>query len=245
MIKISAIKMSANQASVIEASAKNSSAEKVSSKRNGGFALIEILVALALLGLIVSMISGAIGDTARLNVAGEIRLAETARVNAIQALLQRQIEGALPLDLPDETGEGVPVFAGGEAGTAFATRRPSPLLQGGLYLARLIYRPATNGKEGGSLFAAWQRLAPARPLAAQTAANETQLLLDQVATARFLYYGSKSGGETGWHTSWQGLEDMPSLISVELEPTPDAGWRWPPLVLAPRISTPIVIGAHP
>jgi general secretion pathway protein J len=201
-----------------------------------GFALIEILIAVALLGLIATMIGGAVGNAARLNVAGEARLADQTRIENVQALLRRQLEGALPLPSAGSSDGEALAFAGGPSALAIATRRPARLLQGGLYFARFSFDPPSSLGKGGRLSAAWQLLDPARPLAEQQGRIETVDLLDDIAVLNLRYFGVKASGAAGWHADWAGEPSLPALISIALEPSAGAGWRWPPLVVAPRIA---------
>ena len=185
--------------------------------------------------MIAAMVGGTLRQAARLNVAGETRLGSASRIDSLQSLLKRQIEGGLPIVLPVAEGASGLIFSGTEAGAQWVVRRPSRLLPGGLYLAGLSYRAPANGR-GGVLVASWQPIDPLRPFAAQSAPAESARLLENVGAFRLSYFGRKANGETGWHVDWQGERSLPALISIEAAPGAGASWRWPRLIAAPRIS---------
>jgi general secretion pathway protein J len=204
--------------------------------RCAGFALLELLVALALLGLIVAMVSGSLRSAARLTAASELRLAGNARIESVQTVLRRQLEGMLPLELPAAPDGMAPLFAGDAGALRWAARPPSALLPAGLYLAQLAIEPASDPAAGGVLLARWQPLDPARPLAEQAAgAGTTTRLVDGVGALRLRYFGQKGQAAPAWHADWQGERRLPSLISLELAPADGAAWRWPPMLVAPRL----------
>ncbi len=190
------------------------------------------------------MIGGALGNAAKLSVAGEARLVHMAKVENVQALLRRQLEGALPLPSTRSPDEEALAFNGNPTAVALATRRPASLLQGGVYLAQFTFEPPSKPKSGGTFLAHWQLIDPSRPEAGQTGRVETVRLVEDVAAVDIRYFGRKASGAAGWHEDWQSEARLPSLISISLHPTESAGWRWPPLILAPRIAT-LAVDLHP
>jgi prepilin-type N-terminal cleavage/methylation domain-containing protein len=188
-----------------------------------GFSLVELLVGLALFGLIASTSLAAFQGGARLWNRGADRADATSRVAAAQALLRRQWEAAVPLT--DADGRGV-AFLGGAERIVWVGRRPGQALPGGLYVLSL----GMSGT-GSRLLLGWRRLDPALPLAAHEA-EERVTVMDGVAAARLDYFGGGDDGRAAWRPGWGGGATLPRLIRLQLTPQPGAGWDWPALVVA-------------
>jgi len=186
----------------------------------GGFTLVELLVALALFGMLsvalFAALRGAAGTLDR--VAGNS--AGTSGLAAADDVLRRNFLAAYPLYVSRAVA-----FEGDSGGVAFLAPAPAALAEGGF--ARVAV-----GVDGGDLVIA------ARPeLAwADAHAGVREVLAAGVSGLRFGYFGADSTGGVGyWHGSWRNRAMLPSLVRVSVAfPAGDAR-KWPEMIFATAV----------
>jgi general secretion pathway protein J len=211
------------------------------SRCSRGFTLVELLVALTLLGLISVLLFGGLRFGARAWDAGESRLAALGEVEAVQTLLRRQLaQITVPRQVRTEDGRS-PMFAGSAGSLRYVAPLPARTGLGGLYVFDL-----DTGGAGEGLSLAWRVHRPDVPLAErnQELAGE-RLLLPGAAAVRFSYYGRHRPEEPlAWRDDWDAASTMPLLIRVEVSFPAGDGRRWPELIVAPMFGRGPVIAAE-
>lgn len=185
-----------------------------------GMTLVELLVGLALFGLIAAASLAALQGGVRLWHGAAARTEAVMRIEAVHAALRRTLESTANLE--DAGGTGV-AFAGDARQLAWVGRPPGAAMQSGLYVLRLELSDAR-------LVFGWRALDPVVPLAAQPP-QDTTLLLDGIGTAALSYFGTDAAGRAAWRDTWSGPR-LPRLVRLSLTPAATAAWRWPPLVVA-------------
>jgi general secretion pathway protein J len=201
-----------------------------------GFTLVELLVALTLLGLISVVLFGGLRFGTRAWEAGDRRAAQLAQVQAVQALLRRRIAQALPPGLGAAAAvEKRAVFAGETDVLQFFAAVPSRTSVGGIYAFDLA---AIEDDSGVRLELTW-RLRRADDEADDTpeaGLGGRRVLIDGLAAAQFRYFGAPEPGQTAdWRDNWDGNAGLPELVAIEAE-FPDGGGRaWPVLQVAPKL----------
>ena len=203
-----------------------------------GFTLIELLVALTLLGLVSVVLFGGLRFGTRAWEAGDLRAAQLAQVQAVQALLRRRIAQALPPGPEgDELTERRAVFSGAPDTLRFLAAVPSRAGVGGIYAFDLA---AIEDDAGVRLELTW-RLHRADDEAIGDDTPEAGLggrrvLIEGLAGARFRYFGAPLRGQTAeWGDSWEVDAGLPELISIQAE-FPERDRRaWPDLNVAPML----------
>lgn len=178
--------------------------------RNGGFTLLEMLVALALTALVALALAAGIGTTRR-GWDGIAAAGQDAAPAAL-ALVRRQLAQAAPL-VAGRSG-----FSGGPDWVGFVAPSPSPALDGVLYRQRLEAR-------GDGLWLTWQNLDGGT-------VHQRRLLAG--VTPAFAYYG-----EAGWQNSWSDPERLPRLVRLRLA-GPDPKRGWPDLLAQPMVAVPLL-----
>ena len=110
-----------------------------------GFTLVEVMLATVLLAGGLALAFASVRSAMAVSQRGEQIAAESERMRAVQALLRRQLAGAMrsPLEVPDPTREPV-FFLGEEQRMLFVADLPGYLGRGGPYLHAL----QVDGKAG-------------------------------------------------------------------------------------------------
>lgn len=195
-------------------------------KRAAGFTLIEMTVALALLGFISVLIFESLRFGQRSYESGTRKGAQSWQVFAAQRLLRNLVEAAYPL----QPGNLVPATEPGLQGDAqrLSITAPAPLAMGGagLYRYEVTLRPNARGEN--ELVIRWRAQMNDRVRTLASATEE--VLLDRVAGWHLSYRGA-----TGWTERWS-EPGLPQLVRVQVTFAPRDTRTWPDMIAAPRIT---------
>ncbi len=209
-----------------------------------GFTLIELLVALTLFGLISVVVMGGLRFGTRVWETGETRAQAVAEVEAVQGVLRRyMVQATLPLLIGSGTKD-FPLFLGEEESLRFVTITPAHVGVGGLYQVRIEKVDGVGG-EDGSLELIWRMFRPDDPQAIEedpgegdTLAAGRRTLLTGVKAVTFAYFKSDGPGfgESEWEETWEEDYNLPGLIAMDVEFSPESGRVWPVLVVQTRLA---------
>jgi general secretion pathway protein J len=198
--------------------------------RARGFTLLELIIGLALLGMMLLLLFGALRLASRSWDAGEKRLTEAGDRAQVAAFLRRTLAAAYPyqfkvLDAPPLAFHGMPDRL------LFAGRVPTRQGIAGVHLIQLDM----EGNGGaGKLTVRWRVPNPGASDFSSLDGAEPVVLMQGVTALRFAYFGSPEGtGEPRWHDTWESAREMPSLIALRL--TPEKGAAWPELFASPKV----------
>lgn len=199
-------------------------------KDDAGFTLLETLVSIALLALIAAFLPGLMqlgtralqsrSELDAISSAGPARKFISQRLETAAAELHRRGDGRLQL-----------AFEGRRDGVSFAA--PASLGESRSGLQEYEFRFGQNtGAPGGELWAV------VRPFTFEgNAPSERSVLLRNVASVSFRYFGARRGDERAtWHDQWIGEPELPELVeltSTFSAPQP-AGER--PLIVALKLA---------
>ena len=205
-----------------------------------GFTLVELLVAMTLIGLMFVALFGGLRFGARVWEAGVERSAEFAEVEVTQALLRRQLDQLLPLPGLEEQDQEI-TFQGEQERLVFTAPAPTQFGLGGVYYFDLFAERADPGRR---LVLRWQLYRPDRDEPFNDEESDQRTLLENVESVEFSYYGDPEQFEIGerldageWRERWVGAALPPQLIAVRVS-FPDNDRRyWPELIIAPRATT--------
>lgn len=193
-----------------------------------GFTLVELLVAMTLLGLIVVVLTGALQG----GLAGSERVdAQAERLNELrlaQAFIRRHVEAARPVQWTRDR-RAVVAFEGRADTLDFVAVMPAWPARGGIYLVRLAF-------EDGDLVMT-RRITSGEPAEFRYADGvERRVLARDVVGGGFTYFGAPADGRrAAWRDDWTGQHTMPDLVALALDYADPAAGRWPDLVMAPTI----------
>lgn len=199
-----------------------------------GFTLLEVLLAVILLGLLIAGAYSGIRAATKAMRAGEAAIDRSDRLRTAQQFLRRQIEHILPLAFGrnESTGE-IRVFSGNAKRMRFVAAMPGYLSRGGPYVQTL---ELANGKDGLQLQFTDAMLNSYDAQKADASETEPVVLLDRIREGRFEYRGLDDQGQLeDWSSNWQDDSLTPVMVRIDLTMQPGVQAPWPtldvPLVL--------------
>ncbi len=214
--------------------------KKTANKRQRGFTLLEILIAMTLLGLLMAMLFGGLRLGTRAWEASDVRSADLARLEAVQGFIRRSLTGAYPLlrTGDDDTKRRI-AFTGGAQAVAFTALMPAHFGVGGFYTITLTVEDGVDGARlvfRRQLYRSGDEEAPP-PAPAGTDEEKEKILLDGISKAEFSYFGIADKEETpSWRDEWQDPKSLPDLVRLSVTFADSDKRPWPDLVIAPRIT---------
>ena len=198
------------------------------SRRAGGFTLLELLVAIMILSLVMTVAFGAVRLGGRSLEAGIERADASEDVRAVSDFLRRKFAQMIPMSMGDD-GVTQIAFAGDQNSIRFIAPAPRHPAVAGLFVYTLVTVE----------YAAAQRLvlsyAPLDPGAGELPEAESDqhlILADGFATISFEFFGTKAADSMpSWHGEWQDDEEsLPELVRITLASANEVV-RWPELIL--------------
>lgn len=206
------------------------------SRRQRGFTLLELLVALTLLGFMVTMVFSSLRLGTRAWEAADRRERE---VYLVQQLLRDRLSTAyIPAEsgFATGTGPGGPeaIFEGEPDYLSFIAPLPDLFGVGGLYRVRL---EVVAGAGSDTLVMSWRLWRPGgeEPVDTELDERSRRVLLDGIEAGEFAFFGPPASGpaRAGWQDSWRDRYDLPLLVRIGVEHPEMA---WPPLLVAPAMA---------
>lgn len=187
-----------------------------------GFTLLELLVSMTLLALI----GVAAASSVRFGIAvwdrGGALAADAVEDRLVQKVLIRQVADARAILLRDGSRAPPVLFSGDRDRLEIVASLPGELAPPG---DRLIAIELGNG-EPRALRLRWVPVGRQRPVMDASARQE--VLLDDVRSLRFVYFGPDPQGIRAWQPTWLGRSILPELVRITVE---RAGRPpWPPLI---------------
>lgn len=185
-------------------------------RRDAGFTLLEVLVALALMGLLSAGLLGSFRFGQRAHdqaVEVQSRLSE---LRALRGFLDRALENAYPFDRAQSLGTQISALEG-EAGR-LAFTGPAGGGEWGAGWARYVLsvEPGANGL--GELRAAWAVDRNGSVLPDRASEVRSEVLLTRIASLQWSYLdrGPASGEPPIWRETWRERAGLPAVIRLKL-----------------------------
>ncbi len=204
-----------------------------------GFTLLELLIAMTLLGLLTTLLFGGLKFGAHAWERGEAHGTGAEEVRVVQQLLRRELGESYPLFIADPQHPHV-TFDGEAQSLTFL----APAMQSlGVAGRASITLRAVAGGDGTRL------VISARPELAfgnGAAAAGTEALIGGLTALSFSYYGAERASDLPrWHERWSDQPALPKLIRVAASFATGDARNWPDLIVAPRIDVDLGCGYDP
>jgi general secretion pathway protein J len=211
-----------------------------------GFTLLELLVAVTLLGLLMAALFGGLRLGARVWETADERLDAGMRTQVVQDFLRQRLTEMLPLEaIPPELAEDA-VYEPAFVGTIEAVRFASPLpenLGSGIYLMELALAEDGDFDGTGNLVLRWRPLEPDSPGAPEVVPEE-RVLMDNIEAFELSYFGAIDPAQPpGWWQAWEGYAQLPRLIRLPLSFPENDPRAWPELIVRPMIDRAFAFGS--
>lgn len=203
-------------------------------RRPGGFTLVELLLALTLMGMLLALAYGGLRAATRAADRGQTILEDSGRIRMAHQFVRKQLNQMMPLvfaENEDQTERMV--FLGSADRIRFVAPMPGYLgfggpqvqelaiVQGDDSLELVLSHALLQGFEEELLF---ERL----PIP----------LLEDIEHAEFSFLGRDETGElTGWTTSWTETGTLPESVALEVEFADDVFIQWPLLMASVRVDS--------
>jgi general secretion pathway protein J len=196
-----------------------------------GFTLLELLIALTLLGLLMAALMGGLRLGARAFDVGEDRLERTSRIQITQEFLRQRIGQASPLAVARPDGDYEPAFLGEPEQVRFATLLPMQIGPG-YHLMTLEVRDDGDRRQ---LLLRWRPFVPRTGASGADEVSE-RVLLDDIETLAIAYFGTPDLNQPpDWFDAWDLLDASPKLVRIRVTFPPEDPRVWPTLYTAPRL----------
>ena len=200
-------------------------------RRSSGYTLVELLLALTLMGMLLALAYGGLRASTRAADKGQAILEDSGSIRMEHQFVRKQLNQMLPLvfaENEDQTEQQV--FAGAPYSIRFVAPMPGYLGFGGPQVQELSLVPNVQGHAlvlNHALLQGFeeQNLYERQPI----------VLLDNIATGTFSFLGrDEEGNLTNWMTSWTETDILPEAVSLDIEFSEEVYIQWPLLTASVR-----------
>lgn len=189
------------------------------SNTQAGFTLLEVLVAMALLGFLSTMLLGGVQLAMRIMDSSRRHSDAAATIPAAYDFLRTQIAQTLPIlreNLPPD--QRTVDFDGSRESlrivTLAASHLPPAAMGDSVYQVLLLQRETTHNSN--SVVIAWQPYWRADRDVQQTAVRRS-VLFEAITAMEISYFGTPDSRQTAaWHAEWKNRPTLPTLVRIRL-----------------------------
>ena len=194
-----------------------------------GFTLLELLIAMTLMGLVLGLLYGGLRLGARSWDAGEQRAEQFNEMQAVHDFIRSQIRQSLEVFRYSQQGR-VLAFEGESQRLLIVAPMFEHLGRGGLYY---IEFNVLQDVDGDALQMRWYPFQPGDPDERKDSIDmqdaEKTILLSEVADVKWAYFGIDAVGEKpDWFDEWDNPLQSPILVRLSLSVREGV---WPDLVV--------------
>ena len=196
------------------------------SRRAGGFTLVEVMLAIALVSVIMALAYGGLRTSTRATDSGEALIEETNRLRVTHQFVRRQLSLAQPLIIEEGEEEGLQVrFMGDRDRVRFVAPMPGYLSYGGSYVQQFSLERGANGMELGFYYAMLNGYEPG-----EIDQFDGIVLMDGLRDGSFLFLATDEEDQsTFWADHWEEIDRLPLAVVMEADLNRDSGLAWPDL----------------
>jgi len=197
-----------------------------------GFTLLELTIALVLLGLLSAVLFGSLQLAGRSTDSGEAKADAASSMRLAQEFLRTNLEAQHPLRMR-KIVELPLLFRGARNELRYASDLPPRVAGGGIWFFRLAVR-----RDDARSPLTLERVIP--DLAADAPPEFTNadrsVLANDIDQVTLAYYGRDSDAALeatpSWRDHWDDAQQLPLMIRIDV--VPKQGLPWPTLYVTPR-----------
>lgn len=208
-------------------------------RRQAGFTLVELLLAVTLMSLLLALAYGGLRAASRASESGQEVLSESSRLRITHQFVRKQLNLMLPLAFEDsETEPPVRVsFEGDASRVLFVGPMPGYLARGGPQVQLMEF---VDGAQGLQLqFSHAPLLGFERAMLLE---RDPVVLLEGIAGGGFSFLTyDEEGLPMDWVESWEEQPQPPTVVRLDLEFAEDSAVDWPPLISAAKLDPSTVV----
>lgn len=185
-----------------------------------GFTLLELLIAMALLGLIFTGLGAGLRFGTAAWHAGAARLKDSDDLQIVYRVLNRELTAALPIAEKNDKPDPATSFTGRADQVTFVGAAPAQGMPAGLYRFGVVLQ---RDGQANALTFQWQQL--------EGTGSGQEPLVRGVSSVRIEYLGDPGGkGDPGWVSEWKDMDDLPIAIRIRLIFADRSHPVWPPMI---------------
>ena len=202
------------------------------SQPDSGFTLIEVLVAITLLAVVMTVLVGGLRFSARSWSVGLERSEEADEYRAAHRLLRQVLEPSLP-EAVSIGGRPAFAFSGRSSDLRFVSHLPE---SAGVQHPQVIYLRQTANEDGDKeLEMAWAPFGGYDAELPEPAKDQRVTLLSGLSSVAFSYIVTERSSDGGrWADTWASSNDLPSLVRIRLAKANGAETTWPDIIVPLR-----------
>lgn len=209
-------------------------------RRQAGFTLLELLVALTLLSLVFAALFGELRFATRAWDAADAKLDRNGELLSVHSFLRQrfqQVHVAQTTQQPDNATSPV-AFTGNSRSMEFLGTMPANIADGGFYEISLS---SEIGRDGTNLFISWRPFDADGTTTVADSRDNSRILLRNIDKVRFDYFGKTADTlAPQWWDSWPSRDSAPSLIRMQVLFEDGDPRSWPELLVAPAIANTVL-----
>ncbi len=195
--------------------------------REAGFTLLELLVAVTLLGLLTIVLYGSLHFGVQVWARSEDALDSTNRIRDVRTMLARDLTHAYPLLVSTDSVHAHIDFDGAADSVTFLA--PDEAMPGAL--DRVQIKLEANAADTDFMRRSTLELSTRSD-------QRTTVLLRHVKGLSFSYYGLDPGeAQPNWRREWRNKTRLPLLIDIRIGSLEGPKDVWRELLVAPRLSS--------
>ncbi|MEE4173248.1 MAG: prepilin-type N-terminal cleavage/methylation domain-containing protein [Xanthomonadales bacterium] len=210
-----------------------------STRRQAGFTLVELLLAVTLMGLLLALAYGGLRAASRASESGQAVLAESSRLRVTHQFVRKQMNLMLPLSFLGQTGEEGELvrFEGDADRITFVGPMPGYLARGGPQVQQLAF---VDGPEGLELQFTHAPLIGYEPEALLE--RDPVVLFTDLQGGEFSFLFEDLEAESiEWVSVWEDPAAMPKAVRLDVQFPVDSPVHWPPMVASVRLDPSAVV----
>lgn len=196
------------------------------SRTQQGYSLVELLVVLALLGMIAVAMASGIRFGGRVWEKSNRQVESIDAVTGAQGLLRTLLQRVVPRDLDPGIARDPDMFRGDTTHASFTASSPAAIDANGVARFELL-SVQRNGKV--SLVLQWI------PVSGPRGVRSTELI-GGADSVRISYAVLDQTGVFVWRDDWNDQSGVPALISISVRFPPQAQTVWPEFEVRPRVA---------